>query len=158
MDDFREDSKQSEPTGEKPEEDQPLGVRQDIPGAQPSEGAAQQERGRLSTPPAPSQPAAGLRRWMIATWFLLGVLIGALGVALATRLTGPSAGTDLQALRQAARDGLMDAIATLEAGGPAQPSTNQAATPAPKEFKIREANRLGNKDAPVTIVEFSDFQ
>jgi len=158
MGEFREDSARPEPAGEKPDENRPPGVTPDAPGTPPSEGAAPRERGRLPAPQAPFQPAGGLRRWMIATWFLLGVLIGGLGIGLATRLTSPGAGPDLLALRQAAREGLMEAIATLQAGGPAQPSGNQSATPAPKEFKIREANRLGKKDAPVTIVEFSDFQ
>jgi protein-disulfide isomerase len=107
---------------------------------------------------APAGPPGRSRLWLTATWFLLGILIGAVGFAYVSRLTTIGLGLDSQALRQAAREGLLEAIATLQSGGTARPSGSQSATPAPKEFKIREANRLGKKDAPVTVVEFSDFQ
>ena len=56
-----------------------------------------------------------------------------------------------------ARDGTLDAIATLQAGGPQQ-SQNPSAPTAQKAFAAREANRAGDKNARVTIVEFGDFQ
>ncbi len=63
-------------------------------------------------------------------------------------------------MRSAARDGTLDAIATLQAGGAAaaqqQPQGPQVA--AANAFTVRAANRQGNPDAKVTIYEFSDFQ
>jgi protein-disulfide isomerase len=103
------------------------------------------------------------------TMFIVGVLAGALAFALygllsndplIVRRLGPQ-GADVAQIRQAARDGTLDAIATLQAGGGAQPAPTPAATPTqlPKNaFALREANRLGRPDAPVTIIEYSDFQ
>ncbi len=95
-------------------------------------------------------------RWIALAWFLLGVLVGAVGLALFT--TSPiRSGTDSTAMREAAREGMLDAIATLNA---TQGQVPERGTPAPVKtsFNLRDANRLGNKNAPVTIVEFSDFQ
>jgi protein-disulfide isomerase len=102
--------------------------------------------------------------------FIVGVLVGALAFALygllskdalIVRQLGPQ-GAELAQIRQAARDGTLDAVATLQAGGGAQPAApSPAATPTqlPKNaFAVREANRLGKPEAPVTIVEYSDFQ
>jgi hypothetical protein len=102
--------------------------------------------------------------------FVLGILIGAVAFALyailskdplIVRQLGPQA-ADVAQIRQAAHDGTLDAIATLQAGGGAQPATPTPAatpTPLPKDaFALREANRLGKAGAPVTIVEYSDFQ
>jgi len=102
--------------------------------------------------------------------FILGVLTGAMALALYGLLTDHplivrqlgSQGADVAQIRQAAHDGTLDAIATLQAGGGGQPATPTpvtAPTPLPKDaFALREANRLGRADAPVTIVEYSDFQ
>jgi hypothetical protein len=114
------------------------------------------------------QPPSRLRPWIAPAWFLLGVLVGVIGFAVfgllaptkspGTQVAGESVST--QAMRQAARDGTLDAIATLQAGGPAQPSGDAAGTPVASaaSFTLRDANRLGSQTAPVTIVEFSDFQ
>ncbi len=108
--------------------------------------------------PQPEQrPSRGLQ-WIAPAWFLLGVLVGVAGLALLTTLSRPRA--DATALRDAARQGTLDAIATLQAGG-SQPESSAASPGAPtttQAFAVRDANRLGSKDAKVTIVEFSDFQ
>jgi hypothetical protein len=86
---------------------------------------------------------------------LLGVLVGVLGFATLSN-TRPK--LDTIAMRDAARDGTLDAIATLQAGGPQPESRNPNPPTAQKTFAVREANRAGDKSARVTIVEFSDFQ
>jgi hypothetical protein len=102
------------------------------------------------------------RPWIAPVWFLLGVLVGVLGFALfATLAAKPAVNTVV--MREAARDGTLDAIATLQAGGPStggpQPESRNPDPPATqKAFAVREANRVGVKSARVTIVEFSDFQ
>jgi len=101
-----------------------------------------------------------LWQWIAPAWFLLGVLVGVVGFATLSN-TRPK--LDVATLREAARDGTLDAIATLQAGGPStgspQPeSQNPTAPTAQKTFAVREANRTGDKNARVTIVEFSDFQ
>ena len=63
------------------------------------------------------------------------------------------------AMREAARDGTLDAIATLQAGGqPAAQEPQGPETVASNAFTIRAANLQGNPDAKVTVYEFSDFQ
>jgi protein-disulfide isomerase len=65
-------------------------------------------------------------------------------------------------MREAARDGTFDAIATLQAGGPQpggpQPESRDPNPSAKTPFAVRDANRTGDKNATVTIVEFADFQ
>jgi protein-disulfide isomerase len=64
---------------------------------------------------------------------------------------------DQAQLRQAAREGLVEAIQEMQA----QSSGNNSQGPATvnkNAFALRDANILGNKDAPVTIVEYADFQ
>lgn len=112
------------------------------------------------SPPASNPPRSGSgRNWSGIALFLLGVVAGVLGFAIVARLTAPPP-LDAVALRDAARVGTLDAIATLQAGGPA--AAQGGATPTPAivnvAFDLRETNRVGNPNAPVTIVEFSDFQ
>jgi len=111
-----------------------------------------------TTDPAESPPA---RQWLAPAWFLLGVLVGIIGFAAYTRLTAaPSvASPDVAALREAAREGTLDAIATLQAGGsPAESRATSTPAVVQTAFVARPANQTGNQDAAVTIVEFSDFQ
>jgi protein-disulfide isomerase len=108
-------------------------------------------------------PPSRLRPWIAPAWFLLGVLVGVVGFAAFATFNNTRPRLDATAMREAARDGTLDAIATLQAGGPStggpQPeSQNPSAPTAQKTFAVREANRVGNKNARVTIVEFSDFQ
>ena len=108
-------------------------------------------------------PPSRLRPWIAPAWFLLGVLVGVVGFAAFATYNNARPKLDATAMREAARDGTLDAIATLQAGGPStggpQPeSQNPSAPTAQKTFAVREANRVGNKNARVTIVEFSDFQ
>jgi protein-disulfide isomerase len=105
-------------------------------------------------------PPSRLRQWVAPAWFLLGVLVGVVGFATLSN-TRPK--LDAATLREAARDGTLDAIATLQAGGPStggpqSESQNPTAPTTQKTFAVREANRAGDKNAQVTIVEFSDFQ
>ncbi len=113
------------------------------------------------------QPLSRPRSWIAPAWFLLGVLVGVIGFATfgilvpnrSPRTEAAGQPLNAQAMREAARDGTLDAIATLQAGGPAQPSGNPSTPVASAaSFALRDANRLGSKEAPVTIVEFSDFQ
>ncbi len=114
--------------------------------------------------PTASEPATprGSRSWTGIALFLLGVVAGVLGFVIVARLmTTPTPTVDAVAMREAARAGTLDAIATLQAGGPA--AAESAATPTPavvdvSRFNLRAANRIGSPDAPVTIIEFSDFQ
>ncbi len=101
--------------------------------------------------------------WQAPTWFLLGVLVGVVGFAAFATLGNSRSKLDVATLRDAARDGTLDAIATLQAGGPvasgSQTESSNADPPTTgKTFAVREANRAGDKNASVTIVEFSDFQ
>jgi len=63
-------------------------------------------------------------------------------------------------VRTAARDGTLDAIATLQAGGSAaaqqQPQGPQ--TVEANAFTVRPANQKGNANAKITVVEFADYQ
>jgi protein-disulfide isomerase len=114
------------------------------------------------------EPAPPSRtKWIAPAWFLFGILVGVIGFAAYNALIVKSAPTtaaapalDAVAIRSAARDGTLDAIATLQAGGAAaqqqQPQSPQDASA--DAFTVRAANRQGNPDAKVTIYEFSDFQ
>lgn len=117
------------------------------------------EPGAASAPPrVESSPA---RQWLALTQFLLGVLVGVIAFALYTRLgtTQLAAAPDAMALRAAARSGTLDAIATLQAGGsPVESSATSTPVVVETAFAVRPANQVGDKDAAVTIVEFSDFQ
>ena len=103
----------------------------------------------------PPRSRAGL--WVAAVFFLLGVLVGVVGLAASTALTAKKPPVDSVAMREAAREGMLDAVATLNAS---QGQVPERSTPAPVKtsFNLRDTNRKGNKAAKVTIVEFSDFQ
>ncbi len=110
--------------------------------------------------------------WIAPAWFLFGILVGIVGFAAYNALivkpsalvaSAPAESIDSNvAMRAAARDGMLDAIATLQAGGgPQQPAAQQPQGPqevASNAFTVRETNRQGNPNASVTIYEFSDFQ
>ncbi|MBK8835216.1 MAG: DsbA family protein [Anaerolineae bacterium] len=107
-------------------------------------------------------------------WFLFGLLVGA--VAMAGAMTLLSADrppvVDLAAVRQAAREGAAEAISAAQPIGPvapaaaaaAQPQVQQAVAAAPgaaaiaDSIVVRAANVLGKSEAPITLVEYSDFQ
>jgi len=110
--------------------------------------------------------------WTAPTWFLLGLLVGVVSFAAFTMLTARP-GLDAAALKEAVRDGSLEANATLQAANPQQaistprvlseaqnPTSGTPDIPsvAQTSFVLRDANRVGDKNAPVTIVEFSDFQ
>lgn len=100
-----------------------------------------------------------VNRWVVLAAFLIGVVIGAFGFAAYNIFSVARAGNDTSILREAARNGFMDAVATLNAGGnPSAVASNDSTAPASTAFQVREANRLGDKNAKVTIIEFADFQ
>ncbi len=108
------------------------------------------------TAAATDQAASPLaRQWLAPAWFLLGVLVGILGLAAYTRLTAQPTPT-VVAMREAARDGTLDAIATLQAGS--SPAESRATSTPVVVETAPAANQIGNTAAQVTIVEFSDFQ
>jgi hypothetical protein len=117
-------------------------------------------------PPSAELPEAGepakLRSrsgWIAPAWFLFGIVVGIVGFAAYNALiVKPTAAFDPTAMRAAARDGLVEAIATLQAGGQQQPAAQEPQAVASNAFAVRAANRQGNPDAKVTIYEFSDFQ
>jgi hypothetical protein len=98
--------------------------------------------------------------WIAPAWFLFGIIIGIVGFAAYNAVTvKPTAAFDPTAMRAMARDGLLEAIATLQAGGgQQQPAAQEPQAVAGNAFVVRAANRQGNPDAKVTIYEFSDFQ
>jgi hypothetical protein len=101
------------------------------------------------------------RRWRAVAWFIAGIFAGGIGFAAYSQLITPQpvAALDVTAVSIAARDGALDAIATMQAGG--SPDGSRAtSTPVVVRAAIaaRPANQMGSNDAPVTFVEFSDFQ
>jgi hypothetical protein len=111
-------------------------------------------------------PARAARRWIAPAWFLFGIIVGiAAFAAYNALLVKPPASAaqveslDANSMRAAARQGVLEAIATLQAGG--QPAAQEQQGPqevASNAFTVRESNRQGSADAKVTIYEFSDFQ
>ena len=106
-------------------------------------------------------------RWFAPAWFLLGIIVGIAGFAAYTVLVNKPATAatvptlDAVAMRSAARDGLIEAIATLQAGGGQQQPAAESQEPAvvdPGQFTLRPANTISHPGAKITIVEFSDFQ
>ncbi len=113
-------------------------------------------------PKAPLSP-----KWIAPAWFFLGIIVGIIGFAafnaiVASKTATPqAAAVDSAAMRDAARSGVLEAIATLQAGGGQQPAAQDSQEPktvAANAFALRDANRLGDPKAKITIVEFSDFQ
>lgn len=101
-------------------------------------------------------------QWVVLAAFLIGIVIGAFGFAAYNIFTSARV-NDPSILREAARNGFMDGIATLQAGGNAAAANSGDASSADTErvtttFQTREANRLGDKNAKVVFIEFSDFQ
>jgi protein-disulfide isomerase len=116
-----------------------------------------------SVPPA--QPAAR-SEWMGAAYFLLGVVIGIVSILVFNALTTKPA-LDTAAVQQASRNGALEALATMQAAqSAAAPESVVQAKPAVASeavvdmgaFALRGTNRKGDATAPITIVEFSDFQ
>lgn len=131
------------------------------------EGLKQFEEVADGPSPTPVQSPAPSRtpRWFAPAWFLLGVIVGIAGFAaytmLAARPTAAASTIDAVAMRGAARDGVIEAIATLQAGGGQQQPAAESQEPAvvdPSQFTLRAANTIASPNAKVTIVEFSDFQ
>jgi hypothetical protein len=127
-------------------------------------GAAVEEVKELDEVEDQSSRPRRLQQWIAPAWFFFGIIVGIAGFAAYTALTAKSmaasAPIDAVAMRSAARQGVLDAIATLNAPN-AQPSSQESQEPAvvdPSQFTVRAANRTGNPDAKVTIIEFSDFQ
>lgn len=109
--------------------------------------------------PAPSRAPVG--------WFAFGILVGA---ALATGLLvfgnflrAPAAQAySLDDIRAAAKQGAQSAIAEELAAaqdsiGPTAPQA-QAAQPPVQNIALRSPNVMGNANAKITIIEYSDFQ
>ena len=96
-------------------------------------------------------PPRTTRRQWVKRWGWLPLLMIA-AIALTSIIVRSS--IDLNAIREAARRGTLDALATQSANQPSVvPSPTVAIT-----YTVRPANRVGRTDAPVRIVEFSDFQ
>ncbi len=123
-----------------------------------------------SPPPrAPAQaPSRSRLRWVAPAWFFFGIIVGfaafAAYSALIVKPPAPAAQVESlepNSMRAAARQGVLEAIATLQAGGGQQQPSAQEQGPqvvASNAFTVRAANRQGSADAKVTIYEFSDFQ
>lgn len=117
--------------------------------------------------PAAAEPEKrqGRSGWIAPAWFLFGIIVGIVGFAAYNAFIVKSPATVSQAgavdsatLKVAAREGFLEAIATLQAEQQAaqQPQGPQAVPS--NAFAVRAANRQGSADAKVTVYEFSDFQ
>jgi len=134
----------------------------------PQEPMEIQSMGDFAEPATVAAPSSRAK-WIAPAWFFFGILIGVLGfaaynalIAKSTPATAAAPAFDAVAARNAARDGTLDAIATLQAGGSQESAAQQQQqgpqTVAANAFTVREANRQGSPNAKVTIYEFSDFQ
>lgn len=107
--------------------------------------------------------------WIAPAWFFFGIIVGIVGFAAYNALIVKPSGSvgaaqaesvdSTAAMRTAARDGVLEAIATLQAGG--QPAAQEPQGPqevANNAFTVRDTNRQGSANATVTVFEFSDFQ
>ncbi len=116
--------------------------------------------------------AGGRSRGGQPGWFMFGALVGAVAMAGAMTLLSADRGpaVDLAAVRQAAREGAAEAISAAQPIGPVAPAQAQApqaqapqaaaqgAAAIADSIVVRVANVLGKAEAPVTMVEYSDFQ
>ena len=110
-------------------------------------------------------PARTVPRWIAPAWFFFGIIVGIAGFAAYNALivkpaapaTQPES-LDPNSMRAAARQGVLEAIATLQAGGQAAAQQQGPQEVASNTFTVRDANRQGNANATVTVYEFSDFQ
>ncbi|MDW8394824.1 MAG: thioredoxin domain-containing protein [Anaerolineae bacterium] len=95
--------------------------------------------------------------WAFAFGAVLGALITAL-VVVATRPQQASLTPD--EIRQAAREGAAQALQSMPTAMPAAPAETQPApTPTPElKVSVRAPNAQGDPNAPVLIVEYSDFE
>ena len=118
-------------------------------------------------PDAQRTPEARRAPWIAPAWFFFGIIVGIAGFAAYTVFLAPKpvapataiAAVDAAQVREAARSGVLEAIATLQAGG--QPAAQESQEPqvvSNDAFTVRAANRLGEQTAKVTVFEFSDFQ
>lgn len=122
------------------------------------QGLVETEPSVMDEPVQQRDRPSRLQRWIAPAWFLLGMLVGVVGFAAYTRLNA-ELDLDKAAVREAARDGTLDAIATLQAGSGQPAAQAPSAQPVdPSSFTVRDANRQGDKAAKVSIIEFSDFQ
>ena len=112
-----------------------------------------EQDGPVQVEEAHEPPRSRSSLWIAAAFFLLGALAGAVGLAVWTSLSGnsPRAGAlDSAAMREAAREGTLDAIATLNASQGQVPARATAA-PIKTSLNLRDANRKGSKTAKVTL-------
>ncbi len=126
----------------------------------------------VEIPASPSAaPSPARLKWIAPAWFFFGVIVGivsfatynailAKSIAQAPTPIAQAESVEPDAMRIAARNGTLDAIATIQAGGPGAAAQQQQGPQVAGEnaFTVRVANRQGNPDAKVTIYEFSDFQ
>jgi len=101
-------------------------------------------------------------------WFVTGLALGIIATLLVTLALTPSARrasdvaapVDYAQIREAARQGAAEAIREAGGAGSGSETANAKAEPTPEIANIapRANSLLGNAQAPVVIVEFSDFE
>ena len=135
------------------------------PEAPPPEEEVKPELDELPEAAEPEK-RRGRSGWIAPAWFFFGIVVGIAGFAaynaLIVKPPAPAAqveSLDPVAMRAAARAGVLEAIATLQASS-GQPAAQEQGPQqvSPDAFAVRAANRLGEEAAKVTVVEFSDFQ